>query len=111
MAGKAGVALVEINFNPGDLERMMAEAKAAGKEIASVTSDEVNKRSSIWSSLLSNWKLLVPAVTAAGVAVLGFTGNMAALAPLLPVVTVALTGLLAPFTTLAALLVGFVPPV
>ena len=62
-------------------------------------------------SLGANWKLLIPAITAAGVAVLGFTGNLAALAPLVPVLTAALIGLLAPFTTLAALVVGFIPPV
>jgi len=110
VAGKAGIAYVEIKFNPGDLERMMAESKAAGREIANDTSDEINKKSSIWKSLLSNWKLLVPAIAAASIAVLGFTGNLAALAPLIPLVTAGLTAALVPFTTLAALLVGFIPP-
>jgi hypothetical protein len=60
--------------------------------------------------LTGNWKLLVPVATAAGVALLGFTGNLGVLLPLVPVLTAALAGLLAPFTSLAAILVAFVPP-
>src|SRR5437899_2219483 len=61
-------------------------------------------------TLASSWKLLVPVVAASGVAVLTLTGNLAGLAPLIPVLTVALTGFLVPFTSLAALVVGFIPP-
>src|SRR6266496_3691191 len=40
--------------------------------------------------LAGNWRILVPAIAGAGVSVLGLTGNLGALAPLLPVLTVAL---------------------
>ena len=60
--------------------------------------------------LTGNWKILVPAVAAAGIALLGFTGNLSILLPLVPILTGVLAGLLAPFTTLAAIMAGFIPP-
>lgn len=105
---------VQLVGDASDLERSLAGALAALKTFgagADSTSTQTSKLGSSFKSLASNWKVLVPAVTAAGVAVLGFTGNLAVLAPLVPVLTAALAALLAPFTTLAALVVGFIPPV
>jgi hypothetical protein len=90
-----------------DTAEAIAKTEALKKVVSSVggpTTTGAIKR------LGASWKVLVPAIAGAGVAVLGVTGNLSALAPIIPVLTIALTGLLAPFTTLAALVVGFIPP-
>jgi phage-related protein len=90
-----------------DTAEAIAKTEALKRVVASVGGSSTT---GAIKSLASNWKILVPAVAAASVAILGLTGNLAALAPLIPPLTVALTGLIAPFTTLAAVVVGFIPP-
>jgi hypothetical protein len=90
-----------------DTAEAIAKTEALKRVVASVGGSSTT---SAIKNLASSWKILVPAIAAASVAVLGLTGNLGALAPLIPVITIALTALLAPFTTLAAIVVGFIPP-
>jgi hypothetical protein len=111
---------IEVEASLGDTLVKLGMAKEAVRELgnenerASIMADENAKSTdhlgSSLTGLTSHWRILVPAVTGAGVALLGVTGNLGALAPILPVITVGLAGMIAPFTTLAAIMVAFVPP-
>jgi hypothetical protein len=90
-----------------DTAEAIAKTEALKRVVASVGGSSTT---SAIKNLGASWKVLVPAIAAAGVAVLGLTGNLAVLAPLIPALTIGLTGMLAPFTALAALVVGFIPP-
>src|SRR6185503_1734437 len=78
------------------LEAVDREAKSAGKSWGS------------WGSMLTK---VIPILAGAGVGVLGLTGNLGALSAIMPILTTGLGLLLAPLTTLAAILVALVGPV
>ena len=120
MAGKAGIAYVEIKFNPGDLERMQAEAKLNGNIIADEMSQSADKNGGFFKRFISGFdeigkgiqnttddfgKFISESSFANGaLAPLGQT--VSSLAPLLGVLTTVTTAFGAALLVLPALVAG-----
>lgn len=90
-----------------DLGDQSAET-AAKEDVAAAATNNLGSRMGF---LTGNWKMLIPVIAAATGGILAFTGNLGVLLPLVPVLTVFLAALLAPFTSLAAILVALAGPI
>lgn len=92
--------------NADDLIKAAAESDLALESVGNAA-DGAGKN---WLSFSNVLKFGLPALLGAGTAALALTGNLGALAPILPVLAVGVGALLAPFLSLAAVMVALVGP-
>jgi len=108
-----GELVIRIRADVDALERGLAEGRAeieAFDESVRGSSDSIDKANGSWISWAGALKFGIPIVSGAALAALQMTGNLGALGAALPVVTVALGAFLAPFASLAAIVVLLIGP-